>query len=82
MNETHHLTGGWREAIAAWLASGYGWMYADMPGIAAIGATAALILTVIKIAQAVIAWRSTDSSETVGHRLQTALGTRPGALDD
>ena len=82
MSTPHQLTGGWREAAASWLASGYGWLYADMPVIAAMGATAALILTIIKIAQAVIAWRSTDTSETVSRRLRNALGTRPGALDD
>lgn len=81
-NMHNELHGGWREAMAGWAMSGYGWLFADMPGIAALGATAALVLTLIKIAQAVVAWRSTDPSETPRQRLQAAFGTRPAPFDD
>lgn len=78
----HSLSGGWREVIAGWATSGYGWLFADMPGIAALVAVATLVLTLIKIAQAVMAWRASDHSMPVGKRLGVAFGTRPAPLDD
>jgi hypothetical protein len=82
IHNAHAFSGGWREAIAGWAASGYGWLFADMPGIAALGAVAALVLTLIKIAQAVMAWRSSDRSMPMRDRLGVAFGTRPAPLDD
>lgn len=76
------LSGGWREVIAGWATSGYGWLFADMPGIAALVAVATFVLTLIKIAQAVMAWRASDHSMTVRDRLGVAFGTRPAPLDD
>lgn len=83
MADAHHaMSGGWREVIAGWATSGYGWLFADMPGIAALVAVATLVLTVIKIAQAVMAWQASDHSAPMRERLGVAFGTRPAPLDE
>lgn len=35
--------------IVGWLSSGYGWLFEDMPPISAMGAVAALALTLVKL---------------------------------
>ena len=83
MSTDHQIIhGGWREAVAGWLVSGYGWLFADMPGIAALVAVATLLLTIIKIIDAVRSWRAGDRSMTIGARLKTTFGTRPAQLED
>lgn len=74
------IHGGWREAVAGWLVSGYGWLFADMPGIAALVAIATLVLTIIKILDAVRTWRAGDRSMTLGSRIKSTFGTRPAPL--
>lgn len=76
------INGGWREAIAGWLVSGYGWLFADMPGIAALVAIATLILTAIKILDAVRSWRATDHHAPMRDRIKSTFSTQPAPLDD
>lgn len=83
MSTDHNIiNGGWREAAAGWAVSWYGWLFADMPGITAIVAVATLVLTVIKILDAVRAWRASDKSMTMGRRIKTTFSTRPAPLED
>ena len=83
MSADHNvIQGGWREAVVGWLVSGYGWLFADMPGIAALVAVATLVLTIIKILDAVRAWRAGDRSMPLGSRIKSTFGTRPVPLED
>lgn len=74
------LTGGWRESVAGWVVSGYAWLFSDMPIGAAAVTTATFILTIIKIVQAVMVWRTSDRTKPVGERLNAAFGTKPAPL--
>jgi hypothetical protein len=49
MTDIHHLPTVTTTIILGWLASGYGWLFEGMPGIAILIAVTTLILTCVKL---------------------------------
>lgn len=71
--------GGWWQSIAGVLLTAWSWLTGDMPGIALILSAATLVLTLIKIADALRRWGSTRGLP-VSERVRAA--TRPSPLEE
>lgn len=74
MNDTHqhvaaHVGGSWWTAAAGWVLSIWTALADGMPPLAAAVAIATLVLTVIKIAQEIRAWRRSDDERTPVRKL-------------
>ena len=82
-DQTPHVAGSWWALLLGWASSGWVWLTGGMTPLAGAGAVAALLLTIIKIAQEVRAWRARDEERQVLRRLWARMSrrTRPGRLD-
>lgn len=77
---TAHVAGSWWTAAAGWAVSIWSTIASGMPPLAAAVAMATLLLTVIKIAQEVRAWRRSDDERTMVKKVLERL-KRPSAFD-
>lgn len=76
------IQGGWAVTLGAAAMSGWNWLTAGANGMTIILTALSIALAVIKLADAVRAWRATDRAAPVGERLRSTFGTRPAPLDD
>lgn len=80
--QTHDtIQGGWAVTLGSAVMSGWGWLTAGANGMTIILSLLSIALAVIKLADAVRAWRATDRAAPVGERLRSTFGTRPASLD-
>lgn len=77
-NDVSHVGGSWWTASAGWLVSAWSSVTSGMPPLAAAVAFATLVLTVVKIAQEVRAWRRADDERTLVRKLLDKLGRKSG----
>lgn len=68
------VSGGFVLALAGWAVHAYNWLFFGMPGIVQLGAVATLALTIVKLLDAVRAWRA------AGYNARRAFSTRPSPL--
>lgn len=80
MQTTDTIQGGWAVTLGGALMSGWGWLTAGANGMTIILTCLSIALAVIKLADALRAWRATDHAAPVGERLRSTFGTRPAPL--
>lgn len=81
--QTHDtIQGGWPVTLGAAAMSGWNWLTAGANGMTIILTLLSIALALIKLADAVRAWRATDRRAPVGDRLRSTFGTRPVPLED
>lgn len=68
------IAGGSGLALVGWVVTAYNWLFFGMPGIAILVALATLALTIIKLLDAVRAWRA------AGYSAKRTFSTRPVPL--
>lgn len=68
------VAGGVGLAFVGWAVTAYNWLFFGMPGIAILVAIATLALTVIKLLDAVRAWRAS------GYDAKRTFSTKPSPL--
>ena len=78
-----HVAGSWLASIAGWAVHVWTWFKGDGSDGAALAMAATLVLTVIKIAQEIRAWRTRDEERQALRKLWERMSrrTRPGRLD-
>lgn len=75
-----HVTGVWWTSAAGWLLSVWSWLTHGMSPLAAALTLATLVLTILKIAQEIRAWRKDSEERTALQKLVDRL-TRKSSFD-
>ena len=80
-----HVAGSWWASIAGWAYSLWSWFAGDANGMTVVIGISTAVLTGIKIAQEIHAWRARDEERRVLGRLWDKMSarsrTRPASFD-
>lgn len=78
-----HVAGSWWASLAGWAYSIWSWFAGDANGMTVLIGITTIVLTGIKIAQEVHAWRARDEERQALRKLWDRMSkrTRPGRLD-
>ncbi len=78
-----HVAGSWWASLAGWVYSIWHWFAGDANGMTLLIGIGTVVLTGIKIAQEVHAWRARDEERQALRKLWDRMSkrTRPGRLD-
>lgn len=76
-NHQDIVHGGWWQTVAGWVVSAFGWFGSGMNGATLLLTVLTIVLSAIKIADAVRRWRSVDG----GLKDRWKAVTRPGGIE-
>ena len=81
-DQQHHVAGSWWASMAGWVYSIWHWFAGDANGMTLVIGISTVVLTGIKIAQEVHAWRARDEERRVLGKLWERMGgkTRPARI--
>jgi len=77
-----HVSGSWPTVVGGWILSMWQWFTGDASGMAVMIGIGTIVLTSIKIAQEIQAWKARDEEKQVLRKLweRVSKKTRPGSL--
>ena len=82
-NTNAHVAGSWWASMAGWVYSIWHWFAGDANGMTVVIGITTVVLTGIKIAQEIRAWRARDEERQALRKLWDRMSkrTRPARLD-